>query len=117
MAYYVIRSEQGPAWNSALSLREQMLWTEHAAHINSLLAADKMILGGPIGDGKPYRAMVVFVAGSEEEVRERLADDPWYEAGVLRVVTIEVWNMIATNDKLDPPLAVITAARSNRADE
>jgi uncharacterized protein YciI len=112
MAYYVIRSEQGPAWNSSLSMREQKLWTEHAAYINSLLSADKMILGGPIGDGKPYRAMVVFVAGSEAEVRKRLADDPWYKAGVLRVVLIENWNMTATNDKLDPGLAEITKAPS-----
>ena len=89
-------------------MREQPLWAEHAAYINSLLSADKMILGGPIGDGKPYRAMVVFVAGSEEEVRARLDEDPWYRAGVLRVITIEGWNMIATNDKLDPALAAIT---------
>lgn len=108
MEYYVIRSEQGPAWNPALSMREQMLWTEHAAYINSLLSADKMILGGPIGDGKPYRAMVVFIASSEAEVRERLAQDPWYRAGVLQVVTIEGWKVIATNDKLDPVLAEIT---------
>ena len=104
MAYYVVRSEQGPAWNPTHSMREQTLWTEHAAYINSLLSADKMILGGPIGDGGPYRAMVVFVASSEAEVHSRLADDPWYKAGVLRVVSIESWNMIATNDKLDPAL-------------
>jgi len=107
MGYYVVRSEQGPAWSAALSMREQALWAEHAAYINSLLATDRMILGGPIGDGKPYRAMVVFVADSEAEVRERVAQDPWYRAGVLRVSTIEVWNMIATSDKLDPILAEI----------
>lgn len=110
MAFYVIRSEQGPGWDSALPMREQQLWTEHAAYINSLLSADQMILGGPIGVGTPYRAMVVFVAEDEVAVRERLAKDPWYAAGVLRVVTIEAWNMIATNDKLDPGLAAIARA-------
>ena len=110
MAYYVIRSEQGPAWDPTVSMREQMLWSEHAAYINSLLSTDKMILGGPIGDGKPYRAMVVFIARSEAEVRDRLAEDPWYKAGVLRAVTIEGWNMIATSDKLDPVLAAISKA-------
>jgi uncharacterized protein YciI len=112
MAYYVIRSEQGPAWNPALTMREQTLWTEHAAYLNSLLSADKMILGGPIGDGNPYRAMAVFIASSEAEVRARLDEDPWYRAGVLRVVTIENWNMIATNDKLDPGLAALTKPTS-----
>jgi uncharacterized protein len=112
VAYYVIRSEQGPAWNPSLSLREQALWPEHAAYINSLLSSDRMLLGGPIGDGSPYRAMVVFIAGNEAEVRARLADDPWYRAGVLRVVSIESWDMIATNDKLDPGLAQITKAPS-----
>jgi len=107
MTYFVIRSEQGPAWDSARSMREQMLWTEHAAYINGLLASDRMILGGPIGDGTPYRAMVVFVARSEEEVRARLGEDPWYRAGVLRVNTIERWNLIATHDKLDPALTAL----------
>jgi uncharacterized protein YciI len=107
MTYFVIRSEQGPAWNGSSSMREQRLWTEHAAFINSLLAADKMILGGPIGDGSPYRVMVVFLAGSEAEVRDRLSEDPWYEAGVLRVVSIETWDLIATNDKLDVGIAQI----------
>jgi len=107
MAYYVIRSEQGPAWDAARTMRDQKLWTEHAAYINSLLSSDKMILGGPIGDGGPYRAMVVFVARDENDVRKRLAEDPWYAAGVLRVVSIEAWNIIATNDKLDSGLAAI----------
>ena len=107
MAYYVVRSEQGPSWNPSLPMREQTLWSEHAAYINSLLATDKMLLGGPIGDGNPYRAMVVLIASNEAEVRERLAKDPWYAAGVLQPVTIEGWNMIATNDKLDPALALI----------
>jgi uncharacterized protein YciI len=110
MAHYVVRSEQGPAWNPDRPLREQPLWTEHAAYINSLLSADRMLLGGPIGDGKPYRAMVILLAGGEAEVRERLAQDPWYRAGVLRLVSVESWEIIATNDKLDPALAAIGRA-------
>jgi len=108
MAYYVVRSEQGPNWNPTQSMREQKLWTEHASYINSLLATDKMLLGGPIGDGKPYRAMIVLVANNDAEVRKRLADDPWYNSGVLRAVSVERWDMIATNDKLDPALKDIT---------
>lgn len=110
MAYYVIRSEQGPAWNPTRAMREQVLWTEHATYINSLLSSDKMILGGPIGEGTPYRAMVVFVADSEATVRDRLDADPWYKAGVLRVTSIDRWEMIATNDRLDPALAEIVKA-------
>lgn len=110
MGYYVVRSEAGPAWDSARPLRAQTLWPEHAAYINSLLSADQMILGGPIGDGHPYRAMVVFIADGEAEVRRRVAEDPWYRAGVLRAVSIERWDLIATNDKLDPSLAAIAKA-------
>jgi hypothetical protein len=51
--------------------------------------------------------MVVFFAESEAEVRERLSEDPWYQAGVLRVVSIETWDVIATNDKLDAGLGRI----------
>jgi uncharacterized protein YciI len=112
MAYFVIRSEQGPAWNPTHSMREQILWDEHRVYINALLSTDKMILGGPIGEGNPYRAMVVFVADSVAEVRQRLEADPWYKAGVLREVSIENWNMIATNDKLDPALSSIAKPRA-----
>jgi len=93
-------------------MREQELWADHVSYINSLLATDKMLLGGPIGDGRPYRAMVVHIAGSEGEVRERLAKDPWYAAEILRVMTIEGWNMIATNAKLDPALAQLASNSS-----
>jgi uncharacterized protein YciI len=110
MAYFVVRSEQGPGWSPAQTMRQQKLWTEHAAYINSLLSTDRMILGGPIGDGKPYRAMVVLLARSEEEVRGMLNEDPWYRSGVLQVISIESWTMIATNDKLDPALTAISEA-------
>lgn len=115
MGYFVIRSVQGTAWDSSRSMREQSLWAEHAAYINSLLAADQMILGGPVGGGTPYRAMVVFIAESEGVVRQRLADDPWYKAGVLRVESIDRWDIIATNDRLDPGLAEIAKATRSPA--
>jgi uncharacterized protein YciI len=108
MGYFVVTSAQGPAWDPKRSMREQDKWTEHAAFINSRLSANTIILGGPLGDGKIYRAMVIFNVDGEADVRAHLAIDPWYQAGVLRVLTIEPWNLIATNDRFDPILADIS---------
>ena len=115
MTYFVVRSEQGPAWNPALGMREQPLWEEHRSYINRMLSENEMLLGGPIRTDGPYRAMIVVLASSATEVRARLAEDPWYREGVLREVSIENWDIIASNDLLDPPLAEIARLRSGPA--
>jgi uncharacterized protein YciI len=48
-----------------------------------------VILGGPVGDGA--QSLHVIEAADENEVRERLADDPWATAGMLQVSSIEPW--------------------------
>jgi uncharacterized protein YciI len=48
-----------------------------------------IILGGPAGDGG--ETLHVVEAADENEVRARLAQDPWAPAGLLQVGTIEPW--------------------------
>ena len=38
--------------------------------------------------------MHVIVAGSPEEIRERLAADPWEPMGLLRNISIERWHVL-----------------------
>lgn len=92
-------------------MREQEKWTEHAAFINSLLDRGVVVLGGPLGNGPEHRALLILNDTDEPAVRTRFSDDPWIRAGILRILTIEPWKLLASNDKLDPVLAEITQAK------
>ena len=110
MAYFVLVNEQGPAWVSGRPMREQQLWSEHAAYVNDAMYAGSVILGGPIGDGEVHRAMLVLNADSLDSVRSWHAADPWVRAGILQMHSLEPWTLLVSNDKLDPVLADITRA-------
>jgi hypothetical protein len=110
MPLFLVTNEQGPSWASSTPMRDQKLWTEHAAFVNSLMDAGFVILGGPIGSGSPHRAVLVVYAESEESARRRLLTDPWMVAGILRIGSLEPWKILVSNDKLDPVLAQIAPA-------
>ena len=90
--YLTVRRVRGPAWNPALPLRDQALWTEHAAFMNALAAEGLIVLGGVLGDGA--EVLLVFDSTSEEVVRARLAADPWTKAGLLEISGVEPWTVL-----------------------
>ena len=52
-----------------------------------------VILGGPVGEGDGEDAVNVVEAGSVEEVRARLAEDPWGE-DMLETKSVEPWTIL-----------------------
>jgi hypothetical protein len=108
MPYFVVVNVQGPSWVDSRSMRDQEQWTEHAAFINAAMYAGFVLLGGPLGDGPTHRALLVINSDSESAVRARLMEDPWIRSGILRIGSLEPWNLLVSNDKLDPVLAEIT---------
>jgi uncharacterized protein YciI len=107
MAYFVQTSQQGDSWIDSKPMREQLLWTEHAAFINALMYSGFIVLGGPLGGGHPHRALLILNAESESSARARLMEDPWIKANIVQILSIEAWNILVSNDKLDPVLAEI----------
>jgi uncharacterized protein YciI len=101
MAFFVVNNEQGPAWVNGRAMREQRLWAEHAVFINSRVSAGFVIAAGPLGNGPTHRALLIVNATNETEVRERFAADPWIREGILRILTIEPWELLASDDRLD----------------
>ena len=89
MANFAVRLVHGPGWDSSRQIRDQDCWDEHAAFMDGLVDDGFIILGGPVGDGD--QTLHVVEAADENEVRARLADDPWASAGLLRIGTIERW--------------------------
>jgi uncharacterized protein YciI len=101
MAYFVVISDEGPAWDPSLSMREQADWAGHAVYMNALAADGFVVLGGPIGDNDRHRARLIVKSGTEQQVRDRLAADPWAESGLLTIESIEEWEVLLSQDPDD----------------
>jgi len=97
MTYLTVRRVRGPAWDPALPLRKQSLWTEHAAFMDALAAEGLIVLGGLLGDGA--EVLLVFDSTSEDAVRARLAADPWSKAGLLEISRVEPWTVLLEGPK------------------
>jgi uncharacterized protein YciI len=95
MSYFVVIREAGPAWAPASSIREQEQWTEHAAFMDALVDDGFVVLGGPLGDGPT--TLLIVDAGSEDEIRARLAQDPWTPLGLLQISKIEPWDVLLSS--------------------
>jgi hypothetical protein len=89
MANFAVRLVHGPNWDPGRAIRAQDGWQEHAAFMDALVDDGFIILGGPVGDGE--QTLHAVEAAGEDEIRTRLARDPWASAGLLRVGPIERW--------------------------
>jgi uncharacterized protein YciI len=92
MSYFAVIRDGGPGWEAAKTLREQTAWDEHADFMDALAAEAFIVAGGPL-DGGP-RTLLVIDAESEDEIRRRLNDDPWTPMGLLRVASVEPWEIL-----------------------
>ena len=92
VSYFAVRRARGPAWNGAVPMREQVLWSEHAVFMNALAAEGFVVLGGPLGTGE--EVLLVVEAAGENALRARLAGDPWSSAGLLVIARVEPWTIL-----------------------
>ncbi len=91
MAFFVVTNVNGPRFDERLHRRQQHGWPEHAAFMDHLVDEGFAIMGGPLGDGK--QVLLIVQAASEQEVKERLAGDPWRPMGILTTATIKRWDV------------------------
>ena len=90
--YFAVRRVRGPAWIATAPMRDQALWAEHAAFMNALAAEGFVVLGGPLGTGE--EVLLVINAASEDIIRARLAADPWTDARLLVVKSVQPWTVL-----------------------
>jgi uncharacterized protein len=90
--YFLVEHLRGPAWDSERPRRQQAGWDEHAAFMDELVDAGVVLLGGPVGDVDGEKTMLVCRAGSEVEIRDRLALDPWAES-ILTIGSVQPWTI------------------------
>jgi uncharacterized protein YbjQ (UPF0145 family)/uncharacterized protein YciI len=91
MANFAVRLVHGPGWDPARQIRDQDGWDEHAAFMDGLVDDGFIILGGPVGNGE--QTLHVVEAADENDIAVRLAQDPWASAGLLRIGSIEPWQL------------------------
>ena len=92
---FVVISSVGPNRDPLKGAREQPFWDEHAAFIDELVDRGFIFMGGPLLDeaGLPSGALLIVNAGDENEVREVLKNDPWFERGILKLESVNRWQI------------------------
>jgi uncharacterized protein YciI len=88
---FVVISSAGPTREHSKATREQPLWDEHAAFIDQLVAEGFIFMGGPFPD--EGGSMLIVNADDENEVRENLKNDPWFERGILKLESVNRWQI------------------------
>ena len=92
---FVAISSVGPDRDPSKGAREQPFWDEHAAFIDRLVAEGFVLMGGPLlgPAGMPQGALLIVSAADENEVKEKLKNDPWFEKGILKLESVTRWEI------------------------
>jgi hypothetical protein len=88
---FVVIRTRGPAWQDSRPLESQADWGPHASFMNSLAKEGFVILGGPLEDTPDV--LLVVRATTPDEVRSRLAEDPWAGKDLLRITRVAPWTL------------------------
>jgi uncharacterized protein YciI len=90
MSVFAVFITRGAAWQPARPMEEQDGWRPHADFMNALVAEGFVLLGGPLEEPD---VLLVVRASSAQEIRERLAPDPWHRMDLLRITRIAPWTL------------------------
>jgi uncharacterized protein len=94
-------SSAGPNSDPSKRTREQPFWDEHAAFIDQTVDDGFVLMGGPLVDerGMPQGALLILNAENENEVREKLKNDPWTRHGILMLESVKRWEIFIDQRK------------------
>jgi hypothetical protein len=88
--FAVIRT-RGPAWQESRPLEGQPDWPAHAAFMNGLAKEGFVVVGGPLEGTSD--TLLIIRATTPDEIRARLAEDPWTTTDLLRVARTAPWQL------------------------
>jgi len=106
MSYFAVIREAGPGWTQG-GIAGQPAVKDHAAFMNALADEGFVLFAGPLAgtESARLRALLIVDADTEDEIRRRLADDPWVHTDRLVITSIEPWNLIVGAERLSTTLA------------
>ena len=88
---FVVIRARGPAWQDSRPMESQADWAAHASFMNSLAKEGFVILGGPLEGSSDV--LLIIRAKTPDEVRSRLAEDPWTRNDLLRITRVAPWTL------------------------
>ena len=91
MRHFLCTLVHGPTWDDTRGIREQDGWAEHATFMDGLVVDGFIVVGGPVGRGD-YTAHLLH-GDDVDQIRARLAEDPWSVDGHLAVGLLEPWSL------------------------
>jgi uncharacterized protein YciI len=95
--YFAAVVQRTSLWDHSRPAHEQDGFAQHAKYMGSLEAEGFIVLAGLLTQSTDV--LFIFRAESEEQVRNRLSQDPWQQDGHARLIRLEE---IAFRN--DPPL-------------
>jgi uncharacterized protein YciI len=106
MSCFAVIREAGPGWTDG-GIDGQPGVNDHAGFMNALADEGFVLLAGPLAgtESARLRALLIVDAETEDEIRSRLADDPWLHTDRLVITSIEPWNLIVGAKRLSTMLA------------
>ena len=90
-------SSAGPNRDFSKDTREQPFWDEHAAFIDQLVEDGFILMGGPLVD--EGGSLLILDANNENEVRDKLKNDPWMQHGILKLESVKRWQIFIDERK------------------
>ena len=94
---FIAISSAGPSRDQSEGTREQPFWDEHAAFIDQLVDEGFILMGGPLVD--EGGSILIVNAKDENEVREKLKNDPWTRHGILKLESVRRWQIFVDKRK------------------
>jgi uncharacterized protein YciI len=94
---FVVISSAGPNRDLSKGTREQPFWEEHAEFIDRLVDEGSILMGGPLVD--EGGSLLIFNAEDENEVREKMKNDPWSKQGILKQESVKRWQIFIDERK------------------
>ena len=88
---FIAISLAGPNRDQSKGTREQPFWDEHAKFIDQLVDDGFILMGGPLID--EGGSLLIVNAEDENEVREKLKNDPWFQGGILKLESVKRWQI------------------------
>jgi hypothetical protein len=98
MNVHVVIREAGPGWIDG-GIAAQPGMAEHAAFMGALADEGFVLFAGPLAGTEAGRLRALLIVNATpDEMRDRLADDPW--ADRLAITSIEPWNVFVGAERL-----------------
>ena len=88
---FLVFRDPGPAWVAGVPTRQQPLWDEHAAFVDALFDAGRIVMAGPYADWS--RALVIVRAQDAEAAAALFHGDPWETEGILVPSEVIEWTV------------------------